>query len=140
VLLALVMGAVAWSGGEAAAREVRLGGQEKSTSPDKTDLPPNVVGLPTITLAIRREDGGWRHVTIDAWLVPKDVDTARSMDQMKSLIVRNLDKSLPKRSFELLQSANDGSNEAKKAIHEAAEISLGHPWTGDVLIRSLLVY
>jgi len=125
------------------AREIRLGGTNApgGAVPPPVKLPPNVVELPTITVALRKEDGGWNHIRIDAWLAPKDVTTARDMYEKKSTIVERSQDALPgNRGFTTLKSAREGNQAAKDVIREAAEKTLGHPWTGDVLIRNMLVY
>jgi len=124
----------------AAAREVRLGGSQSSTQP-APKLAPNIIELPTIEISIRKEDGGWRHIRIDAWLAPKDVAIARDMDGMKTSIVKRAQEDLPgSRGFDVLKSAREGNEAAKEVLHLAAEQSLGHPWEGEVLIRNMLVY
>jgi hypothetical protein len=124
------------------AREIHLGGTNAAPgAPPPAKLAPNIVELPTIIAAIRREDGGWRHIRIDAWLAPQDIATARAMDDKKTSIVMRSQNTLPgKRGFDALKSAHDGNQVAKEVIHAAAAQTLGHPWTGDVLIRNILVY
>jgi hypothetical protein len=128
----------------AAAKDVRLGGTSSVPGapvqpPPK--LAPNIVELPTIVVAIRKDDGGWHHVRIDAWLAPKDIATAQDMDDRKASIVRKSKETLPgARGFDVLKSAHDGNQVAKDVIHTAAERSIGRPWTGDVLIRNMVVY
>ncbi len=121
----------------AAARDVRLGGQ--TTGPNQV-LPPDTVKLPTIDAAIRRDDGGWHHVTIDAWLAAGDPVTAKRLEELKTAIADKVKEVIPEQPFEQLRSAHGGSTYAKKIISQATEQSLGHPWQGDVLIRELLAY
>ncbi len=124
----------------AEAREIHLGGtNSQSGAPSK--LPPNIVELPSVVMLLRREDGGWRHIQIDAWLAPQDVPTAKDLDGMKTTVVQQIKEGLPgPRGFETLQSAREGSQAAKELIHAAAERSLGRAWSGEVLIRDMLVY
>jgi len=117
----------------AAAKEIRLGGTDNS-------LPKNMVELPMIAVAIRTEDGGWKHIKINAWLAAKDVRTAKTMEGMKNSISAKVDRELPNHDFAVLASAENGSNEAKKAIITAVEATIGRTYTGDVLIRNMLVY
>ena len=117
----------------AGAKEIRLGGEDKS-------LPKNTVLLPTIAVAIRTEDGGWKHIKIDAWLQAKDVRTAKTMESMKNTIIAKVDRELPNHDWAILSSAKDGSDEAKRAIASAVEMTIGRAYTGDVLIRNMLVY
>jgi len=117
----------------AGAKDIRLGGTD-----DK--LPKTMVVLPTIAVAIRAEDGGWKHIKIDAWLQAKDVRTAKTMENMKNTIIAKADRELPNHDFAILMSAENGSNEAKKAIAAAVEMTIGRAYTGEVLIRNMLVY
>ena len=114
--------------------DIRLGGKKE----EKTIK--NIVELPMIAVAIRTEDGGWKHISINAWLAPKDPDVARKMESLKSTIISKADRELPNHSYATLQSAELGAAEAKKAIHAAAAACLGHPWAGEVLIQNMLVY
>jgi hypothetical protein len=132
--LAVALAALLASG-PLAAKDIRLGGQK-----DADKLPPNMVALPTIAVAIRTDDGGWKHIKIDAWLAAKDVRTAKVMEGMKTNIIAKADRELPNRDFTTLLSPELGSNEAKKAIQAAVEATLGRPYTGDILIRNMLVY
>jgi hypothetical protein len=128
----------------AVARDIRLGGTNNAPGapvqpPPK--LAPNIVELPTIIVAIRKDDGGWHHVRIDAWLAPKDSATAQDMDQRKASIVKKSKEALPgARGFDVLQSAHDGNQVAKDVIRAAAERTIGRPWSGDVLIHNIVVY
>lgn len=128
----------------AVAKDIRLGGTNSAPGAPvqaPPTLAPNIVELPTIIAAIRKDDGGWHHVRIDAWLAPTDVATAQHMDEMKSSIVKRSKEALPgPHGFEVLQSAHDGNQAAKDVIHAAAERTIGRPWTGDVLIRNIMVY
>jgi hypothetical protein len=128
----------------AMARDVRLGGTDttpEAPPPPPAKLAPNIVELPSIVVAIRKEDGGWHHIRIDAWLAPEDVSTAQDLDEKKSSIVKRSQEALPgARGFDVLRSAHEGNDAAKDVIHAAAERTLGRPWTGDVLIRNILVY
>jgi hypothetical protein len=119
----------------AAAKDIKLGGGQKV---DK--LPLTVVALPTIAVAIRAEDGGWRSIKIDAYVDAKDLETAKAMEAAKNIIITKADHEFPNRRFETLQSPEKGTAEAKKVIHAAVEAALGHPWKGDVFIRNMLVY
>ena len=114
------------------AKDIKLGGQQK--------LPTNMIALPTIAVAIRGDDGGWRHIKIDAWLAGTDAENAKTLEALKNTIINRADRELPNRNFEVLQSAVQGSAEAKRVIHAAVEAGLGHEWKGDVLIRNMLVY
>ncbi|MDR3441066.1 hypothetical protein [Telmatospirillum sp.] len=123
------------------AKDIRLGGTSASPTAPPPKLAPNIIELPTIEVSIRKEDGGWRHIRIDAWLAPKQVAIARDMDGMKTSIVKHAREELPgNRGFDALRSAHEGNQVAKEVLHHAAERSLGHPWDGDVLIRNILVY
>ncbi|PKU23545.1 hypothetical protein [Telmatospirillum siberiense] len=126
------------------AKDIRLGGTNASPAPPPpppAKLAPNIIELPIIVIAIRKEDGGWHHIRINAWLAPKDVATAHDMDDKKTAIVRRSKDAFPgTRGFEALQSARDGDQIAKEVIHAAAEHTIGRPWTGDVLIRNILIY
>ncbi|HMA48945.1 MAG TPA: hypothetical protein VKP60_04275 [Magnetospirillaceae bacterium] len=117
------------------AKDIKLGGEQKQGK-----LPPNMIVLPPIMVMIRGEDGGWKHIKIDAWLAGTDVDNAKRLDALKNTIRDKADRELPNRNFEILQSAGQGSTEAKKVIHAAVEAGLGAEWKGDVLIRNMLVY
>jgi hypothetical protein len=117
----------------AGAKDIRLGGEDKS-------LPKNMVVLPTIAVAMRTDDGGWKHIKIDAWLAAKDQRTAKTMESMKNTIIAKADRELPNHDWAVLASAKDGSDEAKRAIAIAVEATIGRAYTGDVLIRNMLVY
>ena len=116
-------------------KDIKLGGDQKQGK-----LPPNMIALPSILVAIRGEDGGWRHIKIDAWLAGTDEDNAKRLEALKNTIRDKADREFPNRNFEILQSAGQGSAEAKKVIHGAVEAGLGKEWKGDVLIRNMLVY
>lgn len=125
------------------AKDIRLGGTNATPGAPSppVKLAPNIIELPAIIVAIRKEDGGWHHIRINAWLAPEDVSTARDMDEKKTAIVKRSKDAFPgARGFEALQSAQDGDQIAKDVIHAAAERTLGRAWTGDVLIRNILVY
>jgi len=126
--------ALAVTAAPVAAKDIRLGG-----STDEK-LPKNIVQLPPIAVAIRTDDGGWKHIRIDAWLEAKDTRTAKTMENMKNTIIAKADRELPNHDFAVLQSAELGSTEAKKAIVAAIEATIGREYKGDVLIRSMLVY
>ena len=117
------------------AKDIKLGGDQKQAK-----LPPNMIALPTIAVAIRGEDGGWKHIKIDAWLAGTDPENAKRLETLKTVIIAKADREFPNRNFEILQSAGQGSAEAKKVIHAAVEAGLGGEWKGDVLIRNMLVY
>jgi len=118
----------------ASAKEVNLGGQKTEK------LPANVIALATIAVAMRRDDGGWNNIKIDAWLASKDPDTAQKLEVAKNAIIARVDRELPNRPYETLQSPELGSVEAKKAIRRAVEAILGHAWNGEVLIHNMMVY
>ena len=117
------------------AKDIKLGGEQKLGK-----LPPNMIALPPIMVMIRTEDGGWKHIKIDAWLAGTDIDNAKRLEALKNTIRDKADREFPNRNFEILQSAAQGSNEAKKVIHAAVEAGLGKEWKGDVLIKDMLVY
>jgi len=100
----------------------------------------NMVTLPTIAVAIKTDDGGWHHVKIDAYLDAKNPRAAKILHGFENMIRDKADKEIPNHSFETLRSPELGSIEAKKCILVAVEESLGHPFTGEVLIRNMLVY
>lgn len=132
---------VATAAAPALARDINLGGTRIAPDHPTAHLAPNIVELPTIEVSIRKDDGGWRHIKIDAWLAPKDLATAHTMDGMKTSIVKKAGEDLPgNRGFDVLKSAHEGNQAAKEVLHDAAAQSLGHPWEGEVLIRNLLVY
>ena len=118
----------------AAAKDIRLGGQAQQK------LAPNMIVLPTIAVVMRDEDGGWKHIKIDAWLAGTDIENAKELDRIKNIIMNKADREFPNRNYETLQSPGQGSVEAKRVIHAAVEAGLGHEWKGDVLIHSMLVY
>ncbi len=130
LFIALLLAGLATSSVDA--KDIKLGGEQK--------IPTNMIVLPTITVAIRTDDGGWKHIQIDAWLAGTDAANARALEALKNTIIAKADREFPNRDFETLQSAGQGSNEAKKVIHGAVEAGLGHEWKGDVLIRNMLVY
>ena len=114
------------------AKDIKLGGAAKLT--------PTMIALPRISVAIRTEDGGWKHIAIDCWLAGTDVDNARQLEALKNTIIAKADREMPNRNFEILQSPGEGDAEAKKVIHAAVEAAFGHEWKGQVLIRNMLVY
>jgi hypothetical protein len=132
-ILALLL-LVGIAGAPADAKDIRLGGEKKER------IPTNTIALPPISVAIRADDGGWRHIKIDAWLAGTDEENARALEKLKTTIMHKADREFPNRNFETLRSAGQGSNEAKKVIHAAVESELGGPWKGEVLIRNMLVY
>lgn len=132
-----------WTFQPAFAKDIRLGGTNAAPDapPPPARLAPNIVELPIIVVALRKDDGGWHHIRINAWLAPKDVSTAHDMDDKKTAIVKKSREAFPGTTgFEALRSAENGDRIAKEIIHSAAEHALGHPWTGEVLIRNILVY
>jgi hypothetical protein len=116
----------------AAAKDIKLGGQQK--------LNPTMIQLPTIAVVMRDEDGGWKHIKIDAWLAGTDVENAKELDRIKNIIMSKADREFPNRNYETLQSPGQGSIEAKRVIHAAVEAGLGREWKGEVLIKNMLVY
>jgi hypothetical protein len=146
VRLAAVAGAwialVAGFGPGVEARDIRLGGERSGQSGGKQleKLPENYVELPPIVVAIRKDDGGWHHVRISAWLAPSDLAIARIMGGLRTVIVKGAEEELPKTDFDVLQAAHSGSVTAKEIIHSVVEHTLGHPWKGDVLIRTMTAY
>ncbi len=129
LLLAGAPGAVVW------AKDIKLGGE-----PDKNKLPATMIPLKRISVAIRGEDGSWKHIAIDCWLAGTDEVNAKELDVNKNIIIAKADHELPNRNFEIMQSAVQGTAEAKKVIHAAVEASIGHEWKGQVLIKNMLVY
>src|SRR5579859_1613100 len=118
----------------AAAKDIKLGGQAQQK------LAPTMIVLPTIAVVMRDEEGGWKHIKIDAWLAGTDIENAKELDRIKNIIMNKADREFPNRNYETLQSPGQGSVEAKRVIHAAVEAGLGHEWKGDVLIHSMLVY
>lgn len=118
----------------AAAKDIKLGGQAQQK------LAPTMIALPTIAVVMRDEDGGWKHIKIDAWLAGTDLENAKELDRIKNIIMNKADREFPNRNYETLQSPGQGSVEAKRVIHAAVEAGLGHEWKGDVLIKNMLVY
>ncbi len=114
------------------AKDIKLGGGDKAHS--------LVVELPTIAVAIRADDGGWKHIKIDAWLQSKDVATAKKLEAVKNTIIAKADREFPNHNFETLKSPQTGAQDAKRAIRAAAEASLGQKWDGEVLIHNMLIY
>jgi hypothetical protein len=125
---------IALAASPVAAKDIKLGGQAGNK------LPPTMIVLPTIAVAIRTEDGGWKHVKIDTWLAGTDVENAKQLESLKNVIIGKADREIPNRNFETLQSPGQGSAEAKRVIHAAVEASLGHEWKGEVLIKNMMVY
>lgn len=114
-----------------------------TTSPgSKRWVPPvGVVELPTIVTPVRLEpDMSWRFVHVSAYLQPTDKSVAADMDKVRDQIVDRIKAELPRHPFKAMASAYLGTNEVKEALHVAARDALGHEWTGDVFIRSLMVY
>jgi hypothetical protein len=130
--LVLLLAALALT--PAAAKDIKLGGQAQQK------LAPNMIVLPTIAVVMRDEDGGWKHIKIEAWLAGADIEEAKQLDRIKNIIMNKADREFPNRNYETLQSPGQGSVEAKRVIHAAVEAGLGHEWKGDVLIHSMLVY
>ena len=114
------------------AKDIKLGGEQK--------LNPTMIVLPRISVAIRTDDGGWKHIAIDCWLAGTDIENAKRLEALKTTIIAKADREMPNRNFEILQSASEGSAEAKKVIHGAVEAAMGGEWKGQVLIRNMLVY
>jgi len=121
-------------GAPVGAKDIKLGGEQKEK------LTPTMIALPRVSVAIRTDDGGWKHVAVDCWLAGVDVEEARRLEALKNIIIGKADREMPNRNFEILQSAGEGSAEAKKVIHAAVETALGREWKGQVLIRNMLVY
>ena len=117
------------------AKDIKLGGDDH-----KPKLPKTVVVLPRISVAIQSGDGGWRHIAIDAYLAGTDENNAKELEAKRNIIIGKADQEFPNRNFEILQSAVEGSIEAKKVIHAAVEAGLGREWKGEVMIRNMLVY
>lgn len=131
----LILLLTALAANPAVAKDIKLGGAAAAPK-----LPANMIVLPTIAVVMRDEDGGWKHIKIDAWLAGTDVENAKELDKIKNIIMNKADREFPNRNYETLQSPGQGSVEAKRVIHAAVEAGLGHEWKGDVLIHSMLVY
>jgi hypothetical protein len=136
VLIAL-LAMTAWMAPQAAAKDINLGGQRYT--PDQ-NLPRTMVELPGISVALRDDKGGWRHVEIHAWLALKDSSAAYAVDRKRWAIARTVKDKLPEADFDVLAAAHTGSALAKEVIRSAAMAALGEELAGDVLIRELLVY
>ncbi|HVI52723.1 MAG TPA: hypothetical protein VM661_16060 [Candidatus Sulfotelmatobacter sp.] len=124
----------------AEAKTINLGGKAKDDK-NKAYL---IIELPSMNVSMPKKDdttGGWRHVRIDAYITPKDADTGMKLDGVKSSIVKHaVEETLPATGFDKLNTPYGGEEAAKKAIRIAAERALGHPFEGDILIRTFLSY
>ena len=120
------------------ARDINLGGHQEE--PEKKEKPRHIVTLPTIELSLAREDGGWNHIRVDAWLTTRDDDTTEELDKMRSTIVRLTQDALPERDFQDYKAPRQGFRLVKQIIRQAADKSLGHPWKGEVMIKNMLAY
>jgi len=138
-LLAAILTLGLSSASPAQAKTINLGGKVKEEK--KGFL---IIELPSMNLALPKKDdynGGWRHVRIDAYITPKDAETGMKLDGVKSSIVKHAEEeTLPATGFDRLNTPYGGEEAAKKAIRIAAERALGHPFEGDVLIRTFLTY
>ncbi len=135
-LLAVLMGAIVFGAVDPAwARDIRVGGQSFTDKP-----PPNMIALPVISAAKQADDGRYQIVQIEAWLAPRDLHEVAILEDRKSAISMRAKQAFPEQNFEVLMGSRDGSALAKKTIQQATESELGHPWTGDVLIKTMLVY
>lgn len=120
------------------ARDINLGGRQEE--PEVKEKPRFIVALPTIELSVARDDGGWRHIHIDAWLTTHDDRTTEDLDKMRSTIVRLTEDALPDHDFEEYKSPRQGLRLIKEIIRRATDKSLGHPWKGEVMIKNFLAY
>lgn len=101
------------------------------------------IELPSIEAALPKGDdnGGWRHVRIDAYITPKDVLTGTQLEAVKSSIVKHAaEETLPAAGYDKLKSPYGGEEAAKKALRIATDRALGHPWEGEISIRTFLTY
>lgn len=120
------------------ARDINLGGRQEE--PDKREKPRNIVELPTIELSLAQDDGGWRHIHIDAWLTCRDEATSEDLDKLRSTIVRLATDALPEHEFDEYRSPRGGIRLVKQIIRQVTEKSLGRPLKGDVMIKNFLAY
>ena len=120
------------------ARDINLGGKQEE--PEKKQKPRNIIELPTIDLSLAQEDGGWRHIHIDAWLTCRDEATSEDLDKLRSTIVRLTQDALPDHEFDEYRSPRGGIRLVKLIIRQVTEKSLGRPLKGDVMIKNFLAY
>lgn len=122
----------------AEAKTIRLGGEEKNKMNAF-----RIIELPSINVALPKNDdhNGWRHVRIDAYIMPKDDLTGQQLDSVKSSIVKHaVEETVPATGYDKLHTPYGGEEAAKKAIRIAAERALGHPFEGEIEIKTFLSY
>jgi len=120
------------------AKTINLGGAQK----DKMSA-FRIIELPSINVALPKGDvnNGWRHIRIDAYIMPKDEVTGQMLDGVKSSIVKHAtEETVPATGYDKLHSPYGGEEAAKKAIRIAAERALGHPFEGEIEIKTFLTY
>ena len=120
------------------AKTINLGGGQK----DKMSA-FRIIELPSINVALPKGDvnNGWQHIRIDAYIMPKDEVTGQMLDGVKSSIVKfAVEETVPATGYDKLHSPYGGEEAAKKAIRIAAERALGHPFEGEVEIKTFLTY
>ena len=120
------------------AKTINLGGKSK----DKMSA-FRIIELPSINVAMPKGDvnNGWRHIRIDAYIMPKDEQTGLMLDGVKSSIVKHAtEETVPATGYDKLHSPYGGEEAAKKAIRIAAERALGHPFEGEIEIKTFLSY
>ena len=136
--LALFLGVALLAPAVAEAKTINLGGAQKNK-----ENAFRIIELPSMNVALPKNDGynGYRHVRIDAYIMPKDDPTGMALDSVKSSIVKHaVEETLPATGYEKLHTPYGGEEAAKKAIRIAAERALGHPFEGEIEIKSFLSY
>jgi hypothetical protein len=139
----LAMGALCLTPLSTSAKDVNIGGKAADGKDDSKKPKLNMVDLPEITAGRRTENGGVKHIQIEAWLAPKDIKELPILDERKTAICKRAKKAFEEShdiSLDILASPREGETLAKKTILQATETELGHPWSGDVLMRTFLVY
>lgn len=79
----------------------------------------HIIELPSMDVILPRNDGsnGYRHIVIDAYILPKDELTGQQLDGVKTSIVKfAVEQTLPAAGYERLHMPHGGSEVAKSAF------------------------